>query len=109
VWDRRQSILMWSHYLGGRAADELAAPARADDLRGLPPAYVLTAEFDPLHDEALAYAGRLADAGVPVTLRDVAGAFHGFDALASPPMARDERAAQVAALRAALGTRARPC
>ena len=58
-----------------------AAPARADELGGLPPAYVMTAELDPLRDEGIEYAMRLLHAGVSVELHQFAGAFHGFDLL----------------------------
>lgn len=66
-----------------------AAPARAVDVKGLPPTYILTAEHDPLRDEGLTYAMRLLEMGVSVELRNVAGAFHGFDAL---PTELSERA-----------------
>src|SRR5690606_37245076 len=67
---------MWVHYLGGdgRAREPWAAPARAEDLAGLPPAYPETAELDPPRDELLDYAGRLPAAGVSMDVRLFAGA-----------------------------------
>ncbi|MHA3703983.1 alpha/beta hydrolase [Jatrophihabitans sp. YIM 134969] len=70
-------------YLGTpeRARDPLASPLLADDLTGLPPAAVLTAEHDPLRDDGTRFAARLSAAGVPVTHVQQAGAVHGSLAL----------------------------
>lgn len=75
----RDAQWFWSQYVGtGRAPDELAAPARAASLAGLAPAVVITAEVDPLRDDAEEYARRLDRAGVPVHQRRYGGVFHGF-------------------------------
>ncbi|WP_448043303.1 alpha/beta hydrolase [Bradyrhizobium liaoningense] len=76
------SVIRWfrDHYLNGAAEihDWRASPARAQNLAGLPPAYVLTAGADPLRDEGNEYAERLGQAGVPVTYKHFPGQFHGF-------------------------------
>lgn len=77
-----RATLMWfyEHYLPGDAdrADPRVSPLKAQDVSGLPPAYVMLAGFDPLHDEGLAYAERLRAAGVPVTVADYPDMVHDF-------------------------------
>jgi acetyl esterase len=70
----------WAHYLGAQdlGKDPYACPARADSLVGLPPAFVATAEFDPLRDEGEAYAAKMRAAGVEVTAKRYDGMLHGF-------------------------------
>ena len=69
----------WNLYLdGAEGLQPDASPLRADDLAGLPPAFVLTAGFDVLRDEAEAYVEALRDAGVEVRHSRYAGAIHGF-------------------------------
>jgi acetyl esterase len=93
----------WEQYLGGGNADAHAAPALAEDLAGLPPAHVVTAEFDPLRDEGETYAARLREAGVEVELHRYDGVFHGFFSMAAAlPEAQAAQRAAFSALRAAL-------
>jgi acetyl esterase len=67
-----------SYIAGADAGSPYISPLRAASLAGLPPAFVLTAEYDPLRDQGQAYAKRLAEAKVPAALVDYEGAIHGF-------------------------------
>jgi acetyl esterase len=70
----------WDHYLTDpeEAANPYASPLRAPDLGGLPAAYVMSAEYDPLRDEAERYGARLREAGVPTEITRRSGMNHGF-------------------------------
>jgi len=70
----------WNHYIPDKsiAGDWRVSPLRASDHSGLPPAFIATAEFDPLRDDGRAYAAKLRDAGVPVTYSEYEGMIHGF-------------------------------
>lgn len=91
MWSPSSNRFAWSAYLGGEAgaSDESAGggirssvvPARREDLRGLPPAWIGVGTLDLFHDEDVSYAHRLVAAGVPCELSVVPGAFHGFDAV----------------------------
>ncbi len=90
-------------YIGAaNPADPRISPLRAASLAGLPPAYVLTAQYDPLRDQGIAYAKRLQEEGVPTEAVHYSEAIHGF--LSFPvPMGKEAIAACGAWLKARLG------
>ena len=99
---RDKAAASWRHYLGSASATPYAAPARAADLTGLPPAYIASAEFDPNRDEAISYALRLRQAGVSVELHQWPGTFHGSQAVLSADVSQRQIAELGAALRRGL-------
>jgi acetyl esterase/lipase len=102
-WLNRDKLARaWRHYLGATPATPYAAPARATDLSGLPPAYIATAELDPNRDEDIVYALRLLQAGVPVELHQWPGTFHGSQAVLSADVSQRQIAELSAAVRRAL-------
>jgi acetyl esterase/lipase len=106
-WSTEHNRRGWSHLLGGRAGaediDHYAAPARATDLSGLPPALIQVGELEVFRDEDIDYAVRLLRAGVPTELHVYPGAYHAWD-LTSPEAAATVRMVEerVRALRAVL-------
>lgn len=86
IWNPAANEFGWNAYLAGRAgADDVpayAAPARAADVGGLPPALVVVGTLDGFLDEDVTYAQRMMQAGVPVELHVYPGAPHGFDGFA---------------------------
>ncbi|MFI5621956.1 alpha/beta hydrolase [Nocardioides sp. NPDC051685] len=86
VWDRNSNLFGWTALLGDRRGgpdvSPYAAPARAEDLTGLPRTYIDTGSAESFRDETLTYARRLSEAGVSVDLHMWGGGFHGFDLMA---------------------------
>ncbi len=107
LWNRPLAVQSWQAYLGplyGSAdVPAYAAPARADDLAGLPPAYISTAETDPLRDEGIDYAQRLLQAGVSVELHQFPGTFHGSALVTSAAVSKRAQRESALVLRQALG------
>lgn len=103
VWDRAASLEAWEWFLGGQPADAYAAPARATDLAGLPPAFIDVGNMDLFRDEDIAFALRLVQSGVPTEFHLYAGAYHASENIA-PSAALSQRIweSRIGALRRAL-------
>ncbi|MGY3684367.1 alpha/beta hydrolase [Streptomyces sp. TE33382] len=86
IWDRAANLQGWQSLLGERAGsdevDAYAAPARAEDLSGLPPTFLDVGELDLFRDENITFANRLMQAGVPVELHVYPGGIHAGELLA---------------------------
>jgi acetyl esterase/lipase len=91
VWSRGSNTFGWKSYLGdlyGGDVPYAAAPARATDLSGLPPAFVSVGAVDGFLDEDVDYALRLNQAGVPTELHVYPGACHGYQLAPNAPVAK---------------------
>ncbi len=103
LWDRAGNIEAWKWYLGDGKADQYAAPARAEDLAGLPPTFIDVGTVDLFRDEDIAFAQRLMLAGVPTELHVNPGAYHAAEVFApQSPLAERIWARRYEALRRGL-------
>jgi acetyl esterase len=107
IWNHDNAVRSWDYYLGKdrdrQDVPPYAAPARAESLSGLPPTFVSVAQFDPLRDEGISYASRLAEAGVLTDLRLYSGTFHGsIGAAPDAAVTKSMRHDRLEALRRAL-------
>jgi len=103
IWKPDDNRFGWTALMGVPAGSRTvpygAVPARIENLKGLPPAFIGVGSIDLFVDEDIDYARRLIDAGVPAELNVVPGAFHGFDvAAAKAPIVKQFNAAAIAAL-----------
>ncbi|MEU1183164.1 alpha/beta hydrolase [Streptomyces sp. NPDC005820] len=108
VWDRTSNETGWGALLGearGTAdVSPYAAPARAEDLSGLPPAFIDVGSAETFRDEDVAYADRIWQAGGIAELHVWPGGFHGFDGMVpQAALSQDARAARLRWLRRLLG------
>ncbi|MGW7578043.1 alpha/beta hydrolase [Streptomyces sp. NPDC054765] len=104
LWDRTSNATGWNALLAGRAGGldvpPYAAPARAADLGGLPPAFIDVGSAETFRDESVTYASRLWQAGGQAELHVWPGGFHGFAVMIpQAPLSRDAKAAQTRWLR----------
>lgn len=108
IWDREANDFGWAALLGdergGRDVSPYAAPARATDLSGLPPAYIDVGSAETFRDEAVEYASRLWRAGGQAELHVWSGGFHGFASLApQAALSQSARSLRIPWLRRVLG------
>lgn len=110
IWRAEDNQFGWTSLLGvpagSRRAPAGAVPARVENLRGLPPAFIGVGSIDLFVDEDIEYARRLIAAGVATELVVVPGAFHGFDFVERAPIVQRFKASLLAGLRSAFGAEA---
>lgn len=99
--DMKKYIQFYIPHLSQMSMEErvYASPAEAESLKGMPAAYVETAEFDCLHDEGLEYANRLEGDGVDVTVHETKGTIHGYDFMSKSPIVWESLQMRIAFLR----------
>ncbi len=104
IWDRAGNIEAWNWYLGGKPADQYAAPTRAEDLSGLPPAFIDVGTVDLFRDEDISFAQRLMQAGVPVEMHVHPGSYHASETFAADAaLSKRTWALRIDALKRGLG------
>ena len=101
TWTLRNNRTMWKLYLPQESA--LYAVPMREDAQGLPPTYLETAEIDILRDEGEAFGQKLMAAGVPMEMRRIPGAWHGFDTEIDHPFVRQALQMRAQFIRNALG------
>jgi acetyl esterase len=97
---------MWDVYLKGKDRNSLpkyVSPLQRTDLKGLPPTYIETAEFDCLRDEAILYAQKLTDTNIEVELNQTKGTIHAYDIIEKSSITQDSIQRRVTALKKAFG------
>jgi acetyl esterase/lipase len=106
IWNRSQNLFGWTSLLGaapgGGDVSPYAAPARAEDLSGLPPTFISVGALDLFLEEDLEYARRLSRVGVPVELHVYPGAYHGFGGAAEARVSRQSSRDSLESLRRAM-------
>jgi triacylglycerol lipase len=106
IWTPHNNAFGWSALLNAQPGSDgvsiYAAPARAEDLSGLPKAFISTGALDLFLEEDIEYARRLARHGVPVEMHVYAGAYHAFDLQFDARVAADAARDSASALRRAL-------
>ena len=99
-WDSKANERMWDYYCGKDSEKrDKASPMWCDLPSALPGTYIETAEFDCLHDEGLAYAGKLKQTGVDVVINETEGTFHGYDAAIDTQIVKQQISKRLSFLR----------
>jgi acetyl esterase/lipase len=108
VWTPETNRFGWKALLGaepgGPEVPASGAPARAENLAGLPPTFISVGALDLFIDESLDYTRRLARAGVPVELHVIPGAYHGYSMAAGSPQGQEHTRLRMQALKRAFAS-----